>query len=256
MAVETAAHGSLVAALMSTTGSMLFLQETHRVIGRHATAFEDIVRHEWMGALARSPDTRLLWYLNHAMGSGPAYEVVTITAVRNGAAWQELTRRMTDGDLAEPTDRLDACRHEVEGKVLLPVYWSALQEVDLDAVPTDGATHGLSVYMQDTGWPDAPLDDYIELWDHDYWQIMRQTPPDKKLLDIQACFQVAHGSGIRPEAILMQKIMNFSTLGNLLTRHEDHDPTTWPGTYMAKGLELRDQWQSKLLRTSAWSPLW
>ncbi len=97
------------------------------------------------------------------------------------------------------------------------MYWSALQEVDLAGVPTDGRDHDLSVYMQDTGWPDAPLDDYIELWDHDYWQIMRQTPPDKKLLDIQACFQVAHGSGIRPEAILMQKIMNFETLGRLLT---------------------------------------
>ena len=99
--------------------------------------------------------------------------------------------------------------------------------------------------MQDTGWPDAPLDEYIELWDHDYWQIMRQTPPERKLLDIQACFQVAHGSGIRPEAILMQKVVNFDTLGRLLTSAEEHDPTTWPGTYMAKGLEIRDQWESQ-----------
>jgi len=67
---------------------------------------------------------------------------------------------------------------------------------------------------------------------------------------------VAHGSGIRPEAILMQKVMSFDTLGRLLTTAEEHDPTTWPGTYMAKGLEVRDQWESKLLRTSAWSPLW
>jgi hypothetical protein len=71
-----------------------------------------------------------------------------------------------------------------------------------------------------------------------------------------ACFQVAHGSGIRPEAILMQKIMNFSTLGHLLTSVEKHDPDTWPGSYMAKGLEVRDQWESKLLRTSSWSPLY
>ena len=26
------------------------------------------------------------------------------------------------------------------------------------------------------------------------------------------------------------------------------------GSYMAKGLEVRDQWESKLLRTSSWSP--
>ena len=85
---------------------------------------------------------------------------------------------------------------------------------------------------------------------------MRHTPEDKKLLDIVGCFQVAHGSGVRPEAMLMQKIMNFASLGNLLTRHEEYDPATWPGSYMARGLELRDQWESKLLRTSTWSPLW
>src|ERR1700728_1739155 len=235
---------------------MLFMHETHRVIGRHASAFEDLYRNGWMTELARGDDARLVWYLNHAMGSGPAYQVVTITAIPDGAAWEDLAQRMLGGDLGELTAQLDAYRYEVEGKLITPVYWSALQELDLATVPTDGSEHDLSVYMQDTGWPDAPLDDYIELWDHDYWQFMRQIPPDKKLLDIQACFQVAHGSGIRPEAILMQKIMNFSTLGHLLTSVEEYDPSTWPGSYMTKGLELRDQWESKLLRTSAWSPLW
>jgi len=235
---------------------VLFLHETHRVIGRYAADFEALVRDGWMGAVAADDDARLLWYLNHAMGSGPSYEVVTITALADGVAWESLGHRTRDGDLADLAVRLDACRHEVEGKLLLPVYWSALQDVDLAAVPIDAGTHELSVYMQDTGWPDAPLDDYIELWDHDYWAVMRQAPPERRLLDIQACFQVAHGSGIRPEAILMQKVVNFSTLGRLLSSVEQHDPTTWPGTYMAKGLEIRDQWESKLLRTSAWSPLW
>ena len=209
-----------------------------------------------MAELAAGGDARLLWYLNHAMGSGPAYEVVTITA---------LCRRCGMGG-ARPTDARGRPRRpghparrlpaRGEGKLLLPVYWSALQEVDLAAVPTDAGAHGLSVYMQDTGWPDAPLDDYIELWDHDYWEIMRHTPQDRRLLDIQACFQVAHGSGIRPEAILLQKVEDVASLGRLLTSAERYDPTTWPGTYMAKGLEIRDQWESKLLRTSAWSPLW
>jgi hypothetical protein len=235
---------------------MLFMHETHQVIGRHASSFEELYRNEWMGALGSSDDARLVWYLNHAMGSGPAYQVVTITAVASGEAWEALAQRMLVGDLEDLTARLDRCRYQVEGKLITPVYWSALQEMDLNEIPTDGREHELSVYMQDTGWPDAPLDDYIQLWDHDYWQFMRKIPPEKKLLDIQACFQVAHGSGIRPEAILMQKIMNFSTLGHLLTSVEEYDPSTWPGSYMAKGLELRDQWESKLLRTSSWSPIW
>ena len=235
---------------------MLFVHETHKVIGRHASAFEDLFREEWMAALAQRSDARLVWYLNHAMGSGPAYQVVTITALSDGAAWEDLVHQMLLGDLSDLTSRLDAERYEVTGKLLTPVHWSPMQELDLAEVPTDGREHELSVYMQDTGWPDASLDDYIELWNHDYWHFMRQIPPERKLLDILACFQVAYGSGIRPEAILLQKVMNFSTLGHLLTSVEEYDPTKWPGTYMTKGLDLRDQWESKLLRTSSWSPIW
>jgi hypothetical protein len=235
---------------------MLFMHETHKVIGRQAAAFEAMYHDEWMGTLAQGDDARLVWYLNHTMGSGPAYQVVTITALTDGAAWETLAQRMLSGDLRDLAARLEASRYEVTGKLLTPVYWSALQQLELADIPTDGREHDLSVYMEDTGWPDSTLDEYIELWDHEYWHYMRQIPPEKKLLDIQACFQVAHGSGIRPEAILMQKIMNFSTLGGLLTSVEVHDPTTWPGTYMSRALELRDQWESKLLRTSKWSPLW
>lgn len=235
---------------------MLFLHETHQVIGKCASAFEDLFRSEWMPSLAKGGDTRLLWYLNHAMGSGPAYQVVTITAVTDGTAWESLAHRMLDGDLTTLAGQLDSFRHRADGKALIPVYWSALQDVDLEQVPFDGSEHGLSVYMHDTGWPDAPLDDYVELWDEEYWRFMRQIPADNQLLDIVACFQVAHGSGIRPEAILMQKIMNVAALGHLLTSAEEYDPDTWPGSYMSKGLEIRDQWESKLLRTSAWSPLW
>jgi hypothetical protein len=235
---------------------MLFVHETHRVIGREAAAFEELYRTEWMAGLARSDDTRLVWYLNHAMGSGPSYQVVTVTAVAGGRAWADLDGRIRHGDLAGLAARLDACRYEVEGKVVRPVYWSPLQDLDLSGVPTDGAEHEPSVFMQDTGWPDAPLDEYIELWNHDYWQIMRRTPPDRALLDIRACFQVAHGTGLRPEAILFQKVMSYPALGRLLTGAGTYDPSTWPGTYMHKGLEIRDQWESKLLRTSRWSPLW
>src|ERR1700732_684127 len=110
---------------------MLFMHETHQVIGHHASSFEEIYRNEWMGTLGGSDDARLLWYLNHAMGSGPAYQVVTITAISNAQAWEALAQRMLAGDLSDLTARLDSYRYEVDGKLLAPVYWSVLQEVDL-----------------------------------------------------------------------------------------------------------------------------
>ena len=237
---------------------MLFMHETHRVMGRHASAFEDMYRNEWMGALATGDEARLVWYLNHAMGSGPAYQVVTITACADGAAWERLAGRMLTGDLSDITSRLDALRYEVQGKILTPVSWSALQDVDLVAVPTDGREHELSLYMQDTGWPHAPLDDYIRCWDEIYYRPLSKAPARMRILDIQACFQVAHGSYRRREAMLWQKIddsNNYAALVHLLTKEVPPEHRA-PGSYMFEALTYRDQWQSRLLRTSDWSPLY
>ena len=47
-------------------------------------------------------------------------------------------------------------------------------ELDLTTVPTDGATHDLSLYMEDTGWPHAPIDDYVEFWGTGYYEPMKE----------------------------------------------------------------------------------
>jgi hypothetical protein len=137
----------------------------------------------------------------------------------------------------------------------MPVYWSPLQQVDLAAVPTDAREHELSLFMEDTGWPYSTLDEYIRMWDVDYYQIMSKYPSDRMLLDIQACFQNAHGTGQRREAILWQKVVNQKGLLHLLA-NETAPEQKGPGTYMEKALEYRDDWQSRLLRMSRWSPLY
>jgi hypothetical protein len=234
---------------------MLFLHEVHSVVGEHEHDFEAAFRDGWMSRLAAGDDARLLWYLNQAHGGGPAYTVVTMTAVRDGAAYQRLAESLAGGELHDWWRSVDEMRHHADGKVLVPVYWSPLQEVDLATVPTDGADHELSLYMEDTGWPTAPLDDYIRFWDDEYYQNMRKAPPGRSILEIQACFQVAFGTHRRPEAMLMQKITNYDLLLGLITEPEDYDPSSWPGSYMHGGLRYRDQWESRLLRTAAWSPL-
>jgi hypothetical protein len=80
-------------------------------------------------------------------------------------------------------------------------------------------------------------------------------PPSERLLDIQASFQVAHGAGHRPEAILMQKVVDHDRLLALLA-HETNPQFRQPGTFMHDALAYRDQWVSRLLRTSSWSPLY
>jgi hypothetical protein len=233
---------------------MLFMHELHSVAGEHEHEFEAAFRDGWMKLLAQDDDARLLWYLNHAHGSGASYRVVTITAIRDGAAYERLADRQRRGDLLDWSRAVGALRHEVRGKMLLPVYWSPIQEIDLATVPADGSEHELSLYMEDTGWPSAPLDDYIRFWDHEYFRYMRAVPPEHSMLEIEACFQVAHGTHYRPEAMLMQKVLNYGLLLNLISEPEDYDPDVWPGRYMHGGLRYRDQWESRLLRTSKWSP--
>lgn len=234
---------------------MLFLHETHKVVGARQDEFDAAYREGWMPALAKGDNARLLWYTNHAHGSGLSYNVVTITGITDGAAWENLARRVQNGDLHNWMHELDQLRHNVIGKILLPVEWSPLQEVNLASVPTDGATHPLSLFMEDTGWPYAPLDDYIRSWDEIYYRPLAKT---SRLLEIQACFQIAHGSYKRREAMLWQKIDpsdDYAALVHLLTT--DIPPERrGPGTYMSEALKYRDQWESRLLRTSAWSPLY
>ena len=111
------------------------MHEVHTVRGRAEDDFEAAFREGWMPRLAEGADARLLWYTNHAHGSGPAYTVVTVTAVRDGAAWERLAVRIQKGDLRRWMRDLDELRHDVEAKLLVPLSWSPLKDIDLDAVP-------------------------------------------------------------------------------------------------------------------------
>jgi hypothetical protein len=91
---------------------MLFMHEVHKVRGRAEDDFEAAFRDGWMPMLGTGDDARLLWYTNHAHGSGPAYTVVTVTAVRDGMAWERLALRIQKGDLQKLMRDLDELRHD------------------------------------------------------------------------------------------------------------------------------------------------
>jgi hypothetical protein len=228
----------------------LFVHETHRVRGAFEERFESHYRDRWMPALAEDDDARLVWYTQQAHGTGPAYRVCTITAVRDAAAYGRLVDRVATGDLREWARELDGLQHDSVGKVLQPLPWSPVADIDLGSVPTDpGTDHEPTLYMEDTGWPHKPLDDYTGFWRDVYAPMLARSV----LLRIEACFQVAFGAGRRPEAILLQEVVDHQALLRLL---ETETPAAMkqPGTFMHDALEVRDQWESRLLRTARWSP--
>jgi hypothetical protein len=231
---------------------LLFIHEMHTVRGRAEDQFEAAFREGWMPMLAGGDEARLLWYANHAHGSGPAYTVVTVTAVRDGTAWERLARRIQKGDLQGLMRDLDELRHDVDAKLLVPLPWSPLQDVDFDELPTDGREHELTLYMEDTMWPyENKFGEYIDRCGEVYAKCLDRPAP---FLTIEAAFQPAMGSQVRREVVLMQRIHQPDALLKLL-QTEIPPEHRGPGTWMDDALELRDRWTSRLLRTSEWSPL-
>ena len=75
-----------------------------------------------------------------------------------------------------------------------------------------------------------------------------------RFLEIEAGFQPAFGSHVKREVTLMQRILDPDRLLGLLTTDIPAEMRK-PGTWMHDALELRDRWESQLLRTATWSPL-
>jgi len=236
---------------------MLFLHEVHEVIGARAAAFEAVYRDGWMPLLTRDDDARLLWYFDHAHVSSRAHNVVTITAVKDAHAWGRLCESLRSGPLHGWMCEADALRQDACGRMLLPTRWSQLQSVDFASVPATGApTHTATLYVEDTVWPPV-LDEYIEYaGQHWYHPTTDGTAKVRTRIVMPAFFQVAQGTGVRPEVYLVQKLIDEAEIfvHNLLGA--DYPPEMKaPDHYFVKGLTVRDQWESKILRTAAWSPL-
>ena len=235
---------------------MLFLPEVHRVAGAKEEEFEAAFRVGWMEALAARDDARLLWFLHHAHGSGPSYQVVTVTALADGAAWERLAQRVQHGDLQDWVRKVDSCRHDVQARLLMALDFSPL-DIDLAAVPADGRRHEPALYMEDTMWPKrGKSEEYISAAGGIYTKMLAASDEGDAhaLIRIEAAYQTMPGAGRYPEVTLMQKVLDMPGLVGLLTT-DMPEGMSRPGNWMHDALEYRDQWQSKLLRTASWSPL-
>jgi hypothetical protein len=128
---------------------VLFLHEVHAAIGEREIDVDDAVRDIYAPQVA-DDDTRLLWYLYATHGAGDAYHTVMITALRDGAAWERLSRRLRYGDLADWLVQIDSLTYSSHSRLMVSTDWSPLAGLELDSVPTDLVEHDVRVYREDT----------------------------------------------------------------------------------------------------------
>jgi hypothetical protein len=228
---------------------MIFLHEIHEVVAGAMDAFEESVRTVWRPLVEERGEARLCWFWDHTHGTGPSYQAVSITAVRDWATWGALVERSrSDARFRDWQRRVWELRREVTSKILLPTAWSPFREVDLNAPPVETKTDAPVMYLHDTGWPfPGKLDDYTAALGSIFLPQVQQS----RMISVEACWTVAPGTGHHHEVVLLQKILDWGRFAELITGGESGQQR---GGWMVEGLRYRDRWESKLLRTARWSP--
>src|SRR2546429_9981802 len=75
---------------------MVFVHEVHEVVGGKMEEFGEAVRTVWRPLIEEHRQARLLWFWELAHGTGASYQAVSLTAVRDWAAWGDLVARAAD----------------------------------------------------------------------------------------------------------------------------------------------------------------
>ena len=163
------------------------------------------------------PTPGLLWYFDHAHGSGPAYRVVTVTGVEDGAAWLRLAERMATGDLRSWARDLDGLQHESHGRILTATRVVAHHRHRWPTSPPSPASTKPTMYMEDTMWPfPGKVREYIEAAGAVYRPALGAEGSQVQL-SIELALQTMPGAGRYPEVTLLQKLSSLPLLIRLLT---------------------------------------
>lgn len=227
------------------------MRERHTVRGSRAEEFAAAWREQLAPALERAGLGRLLWFLDQPHGSGPAYTVVTVTAIVGGVAWEDLARRASRGDLRDTVSRLDEMRHEVSATLLQPLAWSPLRPERLEDLPAPSHGAPPSLYMEDTVTTRPGMHRaYLEGAGARY---APRLGPDALLTLVTAATPV-WGAGPANRAVLFQRVNDPARVVDLVA-HGSPPGDTSRDDWMRTALQWRDRWRSRLLRPVTWSPL-
>ena len=231
---------------------MIYLHETHDVIGGKMDEFSESMRARWKPLIERDGTARVLWFFKLPHGTNVSYQAISITAVKDWQSYGTIVdRSLNDAEWKAWSKEVCQLRRDVESKLLLPNPKSPLQEVDLGFAEAPSGDGMPSLYLHDTGWPYPGLmEEYIDALHTVLEPQMEAVKP--YVITAAAGWRTCPGTGRFHEAILLSKIHNWELFSFIITFGE---PPPQPGEWMVEGLKYRDRWESKLLRTADWSPM-
>jgi hypothetical protein len=231
---------------------VLYISETHRIIGARFDDFESLCRDEWLPAVAKDRGTRFLWYFNRAHGSSVSFNVVTVTAAADFEAWARLQDRVESGDMQELAHTADQMRYGTSAAINRRLEWSRMPEVDLTSVPTTAQDHERTMYIEDTI--------HVSLDDPDAGEAaIRKAhrglgePGPGALTEFVAAFRPLPVAGRRSQVTLLQRVLDLGILAKYYT--EGTPPPNPPWSAAHDPVPFDDTWQTRVLRVATWSPL-
>ena len=216
-----------------------------------ADSFETTIRDQWVPALAAEPGMRLVWCVRSMPGTASYPELITMTAVEDGAALERLGARYRSGDLRELSSELGRQREGVTTRVLASMEEFNPYSVDLDELPLvrDGAPS--EMYIHDFVVPQPGMQRVYEVQMREAF--MKMLEIDALPMKTWAGFETVAGGGRVPLSLMVTWIADPPAISNLLSQGNPRVAPE-PGSWMSEGLKLRDTWVSRLVRSVPWSP--
>ena len=230
---------------------MFYVHEIHELDAATAGHFEAMIREQWVPALAADQGTRLVWCVRSVPGTASYPELITMTAVEDGAALERLGSRYRTGDLRELSSELGRHRKGIATRVFAALEEFNPYSVELGELPLvrDGAP--TEMYIHDFVAPQPGMQRLYEVQMREAF--MKMLEMDALPMKTWGGFETVAGGGRVPQSLMITWIANAPAISNLLSQGNPRVAPE-PGSWMSEGLKLRDTWVSRIVRSVAWSP--
>jgi hypothetical protein len=220
---------------------VIYCIERHHLIGEHDSEFEELYQNTYLPLVGQADGARLLWYTQTPHGAGEAYFNVTVTGFTDLQAWEEWGERLRRGDLANWLEEADSCRYRCVGSLVSELPWSPLQLTEL---PPSASANGLPGLLR---LDVLGLETQEQLLAADGWG----ATPEPGVLQLAAAFAPVLAPLEDLRAFLLYRIGSHDDLVSAFNADKGEDQ--WSG-----GCPLPSgviHLESRVLRTTAWSPL-